>query len=600
MAFPQLGPFGKIVEDFKKSLQNIFGTSEGSKASSKLTAARNLLKSIGQPLESSNWTGNTNRQGGKKLRYGFRVVELNVLANGKLAIGSANSNSLNLSKEYYLDIPPQAITQKENFATNIQATRRGVIVETEGVVFKDIVIQGTTGVYPGKRDSYGQDRANFSDLTKKPERASGVSKKDGISDAGEVISGYAEFLALRAFFINYSEEKVNKRGSIFLVFINEKDQQALLVEPLEFVMERNSKAPLQYQYRIVLKCIGSLDAAFNQLGETGDKNPPDLTLEDILNVAANASAAIQQFRAAVGSTNQLVQSISQEIDKTFINPLRLLGAALKDVAEGRKNILTSSAALRRNLNESLLSIEEARFDKTIGNLIKDIKLTNTINSAQVSSSVVSASSGTVTQGLFSKRGVTDKVTSAKLLSGAQAENFIRTSVLALEQAAQEPLPRAFVEDLRNQAVELLNDLADAVNLGNADYNSIVNRVPTIKANPLKIATTNEYLLLGATQGLISALNQVLSTNSLFQQSIENDFESRQELLKNIFNAQAPTTVREIIIQQGDTLEKISLRTYGTVSRWPDLVILNNLKFPYIAETRSDGVKIPGDKLLVGN
>jgi len=598
MAFPQLGPFGKIVEDFNKSLKNIFGASEGSKASSKLTAARDLLKSIGQPLESSNWTGNTNRQGGKKLRYGFRVVELNVLANGKLAIGSAKSNSLNLSKEYYLDIPPQAITQKENFATNIQATRRGVIVETEGVVFKDIVIQGTTGVYPGKRDSYGQDRANFSDLTKKPERASGVSKKDGVSDAGEVISGYAEFLALRAFFINYSEEKVNKRGSTFLVFINEKDQQALLVEPLEFVMERNSKAPLQYQYRIVLKCIGSLDAAFNQLSQSEDKkNSPDLTLEDILNVAANASAAIQQFRAAVGSTNQLVQSISQEIDKTFINPLRLLGAALKDVSEGRKNVLTSSAALRRNLNESLLSIEEARFDKTIENLIKDVTL---INIVQANFSGFSASSGVVDQGVISQRGVTDTFTSAKLLSGAQAENFIRASVSALEQAAQEPLPRAFVEDLRKQAAELLNDLADAVNLGNADYNLIANRVPTIKPNPLKIATTNEYLLLGATQRLITALDQVLSTNSLFQQSIENDFESRQALMKNIFDAQAPTTVREIIIQQGDTLERISLRTYGTVSRWPDLVILNNLKFPYIAETRSDGVKIPGDKLLVGN
>jgi len=597
MAFPQLGPFGKIVEDFNKSLKNIFGASEGSKASSKLTAARDLLKSIGQPLESSNWTGNTNRQDGRKLRYGFRVVELNVLANGKFAVGSANSNSLNLSKEYYLDIPPQAITQKENFATNIQATRRGVIVETEGVVFKDIVIQGTTGVYPGKRDSYGQDRANFSDLTKKPERASGVSKKDGVSDVGEVISGYAEFLALRAFFINYSEEKVNKRGSIFLVFINEKDQQALLVEPLEFVMERNSKAPLQYQYRIVLKCIGSLDAAFNKLSQSGDQNPPDLTLEDILNVAANASAAIQQFRAAVGSTNQLVQSISQEIDKTFINPLRLLGAALKDVSEGRKNVLTSSAALKRNLNESLLSIEEARFDKTIENLIKDVTL---INIVQANFSGFSASSGVVDQGVISQRGVTDTFTSAQLLSGAQAENFIRASVSALEQAAQEPLPRAFVEDLRKQAAELLNDLADAVNLGNADYNLIANRVPTIKPNPLKIATTNEYLLLGATQRLITALDQVLSTNSLFQQSIEDDFESRQELMKNIFNAQAPTTVREIIIQQGDTLERISLRTYGTVSRWPDLVILNNLKFPYIAETRSDGVKIPGDKLLVGN
>ena len=598
MAFPRLGPFGKIVEDFSNSIQNIFGKFQGpTEGPTKIGQAEALLKSIGQEFEPSNWTGNTNRSGIRTLKYGFRTIELaNLSGSPTLGLGSLirTASTLNLSDTYYLDIPPQAITQKENFATNIQATRRGVIVESEGVIFKDIVIQGTTGVFPGKRDSYGQDRANFADFTKKPEKAKGVDSEKGVSKSDKVVSGYAEFLALRAFFLNYSEEKVAKRGSLFLVFINEKDQQALLVEPLEFVMERNSKAPLQYQYRIVLKCIGTLEAVFSQV-EKG--NPPDSFLNTVSNVSANAVAAIQQFRAAVGQTNQLVQSISQEIDKTFINPLRLLGAALKDVSEGRKNVITSSAALKRNLNQSLLSIEEARFDKTIDDLIKDITLINTL---KANTKGFSAASNNVSQGVISQRGVTDSVTSTRLLSGAQAENFIRASVSALEQAAQEPIPRAFVQDLRNQAFNLLNDLADAVNLGNEDYNLIANRVPTIRPNPLKVATTNEYLLLGATQRLINALDQVLSTNALFQENIENDFESRQQLMKNIFDAQAPVTVREITIQQGDTLEKISLRVYGTVARWPDLAILNNLKFPYISDTRSDGVKVPGDKLLVGN
>lgn len=597
MAFPQLGPFGRIVEDFTKSLNDIFG--RANPGGSGKVALVNKDKYL-PGFDATKWTGNNTRTGDQRLRYGFRKISLTQL-NSAVSNGPGSLNS----PTYYLDIPPQAISQKENFATNIQATRRGVIVESEGIVFRDIVIQGTTGVFPGKRDSFGGVQAQnpFSTnpesgrnkFTESPSKKGGVSS-EGRSGAATNVTGYEEFLALRAFFVQYSEEKVQARGDLFLVFINEKDQQALLVEPLEFVMERNSKAPMQYQYRIVLKCIGVLDAALESRSKS--KPTPDSILTQIANVSANASAAIIQFRAAVGATNRLVQSISQEIDKTFINPLRLLGAALKDVSEARKNVLTSSAALRRNLNESLLSIEEARFDKTVENMIKDVTLVSTVR-ANTSGGFV-ASSGIVAQGKLSERGITDTTTSNKLLSDAQAENFIRGSVSALEQSAQEPLPKAYVQGLRDEAQKLADDIADAVNLGDPAYNQIQNRTPTIVANPLKVATSNEYLLLGATQKLVAALDQVLATNDLFQQNIEADFEERQSLLKDIVDFQAPSTVREVTIQQGDTLEKISLRAYGDVLRWPDLAILNNLKYPYIGTVKADGVKIPGDKLLIGN
>jgi nucleoid-associated protein YgaU len=597
MAFPQLGPFGRIVEDFTKSLNDIFG--RANPGGSGKVALVNKDKYL-PGFDATKWTGNNTRSGEQRLRYGFRKVSLTQLNSAV----SGGPGSLLGAPTYYLDIPPQAISQKENFATNIQATRRGVIVETEGIVFKDIVIQGTTGVFPGKRDSFGGAQAQnpFSDgqvnlkkLTEPPSRKGGVST-EGRSGASTNVTGYEEFLSLRAFFVQYSEEKVQARGDLFLVFINEKDQQALLVEPLEFVMERNSKAPMQYQYRIVLKCIGVLDSALESAVKS--KDTPDSLLNQIANVSANASAAINQFRAAVGATNRLVQAISQEIDKTFINPLRLLGAALKDVSEARKNVLTSSSALRRNLNESLLSIEEARFDKTVENMIKDPTLVASVR--ETTSGGFVASSGIVSQGKLSERGVTDTTTSNKLLSDAQAENFIRGSVNALEQSAQEPLPKAYVQGLRDDAQKLADDIADAVNLGNADYDQIQNRTPTIIANPLKVATSNEYLLLGATQKLVAALDQVLATNGLFQQDIEADFEERQSLLKDIVDFQAPSTVREVVIQQNDTLEKIALRAYGDVLRWPDLAILNNLKYPYIGTVKADGVKIPGDKILIGN
>lgn len=596
MAFPNLGPFNNIVEDFTKSLNNIFGGG-ASQGAGKLSLATQLVNPEGDlsadtaAFDPTLWSGNTNRKGEKRLRYGFKIIDINDFGTD-LGLGSRSRST---TATYYLDIPPQAISQKEVFATNISATRRGVMVESEGVVFKDIVIAGTTGVFPGARDGFGGQQANFTDFTKPPTRAGGV-QDNGTSKSSTVISGYAEFMALRAFFLKYAQSKIAGNGRKFLLFINEKDQQALVVEPLEFTMERNSKNPMQYQYRIILKCITTLDQAFSS-DLNGAKDPGSI-LNDIVNVSRNAVAAIQQFRAAVGATNRLVQSVSQEIDKTFIQPLRLLGTALNDVADARANVLAVPSVLRRNLNEAVLSIQENRFTKNSSELAALVVATGAV--AVTASSAGATANNSSASGKISTRGSTDALTSTNLLNQAKADNYVSSTINAIETSSLDPLPKSFVSSLRDQAQSLADDCADAVNLGNADYDVIQNRTPTIIANPLRQPTSAEYLLLGATLRVIAALNQVLATNNLFLVNTDETFENDQAALQNIVQLQAPDTAREITIMQGDTLERIALREYGNVTRWVELAILNNLKYPYIAETAADGVKAYGDKMLVGN
>jgi len=586
------GPFNQIVETFNKSLNAIFGLTGDKKSAGKLQTISDLMKSDGvghQHFVSENWTGNTDRKS-NKLRYGFTTVNVSNISKG-LNFSSDNKGQ---PDTYYLDIPPQAISQKELFATNITASRRGVVVESEGVIFKDLVIAGTTGVYPGPREGFGGNQANFSNPLSAPTKAGGV-QANGTSKASTVVSGYAEFLGLRAYFLKYANDKVKKRGNHFLVFINEKDQQALVVEPLEFTMERNSKNPMQYQYRIVLKCITTIDALFAADQEAN--RDPGIILNDIVNISRNAVAAIQQFRAAVGATNRLVQSISQEIDKTFIQPLRLLGTALNDVADARSNILAVPTALQRNLNEALLTIQESRFEKSRSEMSREIKI-NTQNPSRPQTPA------DVKSGKISERGSTDAYTSKKLLDKSQAENFVNSAVQTLEQSSVNPLSKSFVQDLRDKAQALANDIADTVNLGNADFNTIQNRSPSFIPNPLRSATSNEFLLLGQTLKVVAVLNQVLATNNLFLINVQATFDNDQSLLQNIATLQAPTTVREIVIGQNDTLERIALREYGNVARWVDLAVLNNLKYPYIADNPSDprisGVKVYGEKLLIGN
>src|SRR6185312_10836236 len=56
--------------------------------------------------------------------------------------------------------------------------------------------------------------------------------------------------------------------------------------------------------------------------------------------------------------------------------------------------------------------------------------------------------------------------------------------------------------------------------------------------------------------------------------------------------------RYVQILQGDTLQRIALRELKDASRWPDLITINDLSFPYIAANGSDGVKAYGDSILV--
>jgi nucleoid-associated protein YgaU len=348
----------------------------------------------------------------------------------------------------------------------------------------------------------------------------------------------------------------------------------------------------------VLKAIATLDAVFADASLGAGEDAAGL-LTDIVNVSRNASAAINQFRAALAATNQLVQGISQEIDKTFVQPLRLLSSAFDDVAEARNNILAVPTVLSRNLNNALLSIAEDRYSSSKEQIADKLVGTGSLGST-TNATTTASTNNTVSTGKISERGSSDFNTSNKLLDKAKAQSFVDSSIASLENSAFEPLSRAFVQDLRDEAQKLADDIADVLNLGNASYDVIKNRTNTNPANPLKVATPNEYLLLGATLRMIDTLNAALATNSLYFTTPENDFARDQELLNNITVINVPQSVKNIVIRQNDTLEKISLREYGNTARWVEIARLNNLKYPYIAETAEDGVKAYGDKLLVSN
>jgi len=560
MAFG-IGNLGQIVSNFTESLNQIFsgaGSTNVPKTGRVSGYFRPEYGGSGREFPAKNWVGNTRNVTDKaqKLRYGFAVVSASVVSGGTPISFYSESNPA----VYYLDIAPQQITQRENFATNISATRKGIIVESEGVVFKDITIKGTTGVFPGERGSFnGPQSQIFSggNLTAPPAEPAGVSD-DGLSRNSnvKVVTGYQEFLMLRQFFLKYAYDKGVKNGDLFMVFINEKDNQALLVEPLSFVMDRNSKRPMEYFYTIEMKAIGSFNTLFTQ------PSPPTDTdiFQKIGNISANLSAGIGQVRAAINVTSSSLQKTFQAIDQTVNGPLRQVQFALQDLSDGISTVLSLPTILSRNFTSTIAGIRE-----NANNISTSLGFNNSADSK-------AAAAETTQQNL-----VLDHI-----------NNDSRVS-----------MPREFVADTRDQLRSLTDDLADAFNLSDPLYNEILGRIPTNVPGPLKVVSDEEFLLLGNMQNMTDSLNQVLATNDAFQTEVETTYqEVKTAFGPSLIDITPPATVRQVRIQRNDTLERLAVRELGDAVRWTEIVILNKLKPPYIDENGGDSVKKPGDTLLV--
>lgn len=361
---------------------------------------------------------------------------------------------------------------------------------------------------------------------------------------------------LRQFFLKYAHDKVKSNGDLFMIFINEKDNQALIVEPLDFTMERNAKSPMTYQYSISLKGIGSFNTLFTQ------PSADDATdiFQKIGNISANLSAGIGQVRAAINLTSDSLQKTFQAIDQTVNGPLRQVQFALQDLSDGISNTLSLPTILVRNFTSTIAGIRE-----NASNIGTSLGFNNSADS-----------------------------------KAAAAEATQQTQVIDhINQDSRVAMPREFVANTRNSLRGLTDDLADAFNLSDPLYNTILGRTPTNIPGPLKVVSDEEFLLLGNMQTMTDSLNQVLATNDAFQTEIEEAYQETKDAFGPSFiDITPPASVRQVRIQRNDTLERLSQRELGNAIRWTEIVIINKLKPPYIDDNGGDHVKKPGDTLLI--
>lgn len=160
------------------------------------------------------------------------------------------------------------------------------------------------------------------------------------------------------------------------------------------------------------------------------------------------------------------------------------------------------------------------------------------------------------------------------------------------------IPKRKLIQLRNNTNQLRTNVAASVGIDVDDYNSIQGKTGNTKVIRTE-PTISDYRLMNGLNKVIRGINIFLSNDNYFGK--KDLLEMSQLALSqfgsslNIQNTRA-TRVRKVL--KNDDMQKIASRELGSANRFRELIILNNLKYPYIDDTSSNGVLSAGDDILI--
>ena len=495
--------------------------------------------------------------------YSFEVID----------VSQGNAGSSGGFKEFPLPLAPTAINQSENFAISIKATQGGTVVTHSGNKYKDLIIEGTTGIAPF-RGTGGVDKVT----------GQGIFQPSDL----KYRSGYEVFLNLRNYFKTYYQlKKENSELSkgLRLTFKNYKDGEFLIVELLKFNMIRQAARSHLYDYKLEFKVIKHFEF-----------EKPELSfLEQLDNLLNTAISKIDLARGVFLRTQGILRQVESTYNAIVIDPLRKIGLAAKAFRGiGLVASDISDRIIRNTVNEFnntaiLLGVKDLqdqnRREGGVDQKIVDVTLPNDIS------------------GAVSTRGTKTITDLGEALTVIPITVFPQATIDATNEEVEESttLPRSFYTQTRESLKRVSNNAEDLFNLNSEDLDEIFNRTSTLQADEAKEITDEEFDVLDAFNQAITAIDNLTSSDTLFKRDFNAQLEGLFTNFDDLAEFQSLPATRQVIVNRGDTLERIAQRELNNSVRWVEIAELNNLKYPYVVEdftnTQSNIVR-PGDTILV--
>lgn len=258
-----------------------------------------------------------------------------------------------LRAEFFFNVPPKSIETTEPFTTRVTPTQNGgKFIESHGSIFKDIRIQGTTGLRPKKAAPSQVPLFNpqpFSTLA--------APFQDGLDFFTEVrtipedeVTGFDDIHFLRNIFRKYSDLKAAGQ-KVVMVWRNIKDDDYWICEPKEFRLSQSSKSPLTYEYSISLQGVSPFDA---HLAAVSTGEDPQAQLRDITRFVSR----VQEYNQAIANSFAVISTnISRLKGLGFFATDTILGP-LVSVIRGIATINNTTAATAASLRNQIVAARD--------------------------------------------------------------------------------------------------------------------------------------------------------------------------------------------------------------------------------------------------
>lgn len=620
--------FGKLVESATNYVKKETGI--GSTVESKFKLSDSKLPWEGKKsandvffpalnIKSKNWD---------KL-YPYRLLVINIKTNqpvgGSVQVQTSESAGIDYvlsqvpmggSWTYNFPITPQSISITDQYAINTVATMRGVIEEHNGVKFKNIAMSGTTGIWPLKPtiaglpktpsivgSLFGNGLESFSRVAKQAGKLAKAATGEGNATAAQkpeataaslTSTGYYQALLLGQFLERYAVAKKDPNNKHWrLVLDIQKENQAFVVTPVGFSLQKSQQSPMEYMWSLQLKAwkrieVGSVPPA---------KNKPVSLSPNLLQKINNT---IRETRRTLSESVNLVKAVRADFAAPF-NSLRQAALAVKDLG----GFVYTAADLPNNINKDInnsikqtskiLSTSFIR-DKSGRSMSNDTK--KAINDIVQTDKNNEGLPSDYVQGSLGDRAADQQELGASSTIFTEPEsNFEFFDAINLSNLNVTPQQKQAIDDellvgslttiddlkkIKSDLLGLALDISNNFGAGSDVYSQIYNRpIPKERITPMSL---EEYDIVNSVYESIQAIDMLTATKQF--DDVKN--ESPLEYVGGLANEagvefQDSTSKYLVPVPFGLTIEEISARYLQNPDRWIEIVTLNNLRSPYIDE-----------------
>lgn len=243
-----------------------------------------------------------------------------------------------------LVLNPQSVQVSEPFAVTVTPTLDGgLFVEENGVIVRNLNIVGTTGFRPRTLPN----GAKYTLGTPKLDKDASFHRR--VKTVGDKLSGQRHFQILQdEVFRTYGDLKRNPRTArdTKMFFHNPKDNEHWEVVPQSFVMDRDARKPVSYQYSISLLIVGK-SSGIPELKTSEDNSLFSVMKNDILlarNALDNLNATLRDLpRVVLDELDRVVPGLKGAVDvgNLLLVSIPAFGNAISAAVEGGADVIAA-------------------------------------------------------------------------------------------------------------------------------------------------------------------------------------------------------------------------------------------------------------------